>query len=187
MPDELEVYLGGGAVRDGLLGVLDGVGVGDRDWVVVGSTAEAMLALGYTPVGKDFPVFLHPQTHEEYALARTERKQGRGHRGFAVHADPTVTLEEDLLRRDLTINAIAQDAQGNIIDDGSANAGEEEQTLYYKVVAVDQFGTVVTGIDGTSVDVVFTPDTADLTDDYIPSATTVNIGDVFSAELVDGM
>jgi len=108
----LEIYLVGGAVRDALLGRE----VHDRDWVVVGSTAEEMLARGFTQVGRDFPVFLHPITHEEYALARTERKQGSGHGGFAVHAAPNVTLEEDLLRRDLTINAMAQDAQGHIVD-----------------------------------------------------------------------
>jgi tRNA nucleotidyltransferase (CCA-adding enzyme) len=105
-------FIVGGAVRDRLLGLP----VQDRDWVVVGATPDAMLAQGYKPVGKDFPVFLHPQTHEEYALARTERKSGRGYTGFVVHADPDVTLEEDLLRRDLTINAIAQDAEGNLID-----------------------------------------------------------------------
>ena len=106
MAHELECYLVGGAVRDELLGRP----VGDRDWVVVGSNPEQMLILGFTPVGRDFPVFLHPQSHEEYALARTERKQGRGHRGFVVDADPGVTLEEDLRRRDLTINAIAKSA-----------------------------------------------------------------------------
>ncbi len=109
---ELDVYLVGGAVRDALLDRP----LGDRDWVVVGSTAAQMLSLGFTPVGKDFPVFLHPQTHEEYALARTERKQGRGHRGFVMHAEPSITLEQDLQRRDLTINAIAQDAKGTLID-----------------------------------------------------------------------
>jgi len=98
-----QVYLVGGAVRDRLLGLP----AGDRDWVVVGSTPEAMAAQGYVPVGRDFPVFLHPETHEEYALARTERKSGRGYRGFAVQASPDVTLEDDLARRDLTINAIA--------------------------------------------------------------------------------
>ncbi len=105
-------FIVGGAVRDRLLGLP----VQDRDWVVVGATPDAMLAQGYKPVGKDFPVFLHPQTHEEYALARTERKSGRGYTGFVVHADAGVTLEEDLLRRDLTINAIAQDAEGKLID-----------------------------------------------------------------------
>jgi tRNA nucleotidyltransferase (CCA-adding enzyme) len=108
----MRTYLVGGAVRDRLLQCT----MGDRDWVVVGSTPEAMLALGYTPVGKDFPVFLHPQTHEEYALARTERKSGRGYHGFVVHASPEVTLEDDLARRDLTINAIAQDDHGTLID-----------------------------------------------------------------------
>ena len=102
----------GGAVRDALLGLP----VKDRDWVVVGSTPEAMTALGYMPVGKDFPVFLHPRTREEYALARTERKTARGYRGFAVHAAPEVTLEEDLARRDLTINAMAQAGDGGLID-----------------------------------------------------------------------
>ena len=99
----MKIYAVGGAVRDALLGQR----VQDRDWVVVGSTPEAMTAKGYTPVGKDFPVFLHPSTREEYALARTERKTARGYKGFSVHADPSVTLEEDLARRDLTINAMA--------------------------------------------------------------------------------
>ena len=99
----MEIYLVGGAVRDALLGLP----VQDRDWVVVGSTPEEMTALGYLPVGKDFPVFLHPDTGEEYALARTERKTARGYRGFAIHADPGVTLAQDLMRRDLTINSIA--------------------------------------------------------------------------------
>jgi tRNA nucleotidyltransferase (CCA-adding enzyme) len=99
----MQVYLVGGAVRDALLGY----GKGDRDWVVVGSTPQAMLDQGYVAVGRDFPVFLHPQTHEEYALARTERKTAPGYHGFAVHAAPAVTLEEDLARRDLTINAMA--------------------------------------------------------------------------------
>jgi tRNA nucleotidyltransferase (CCA-adding enzyme) len=108
----MKVYLVGGAVRDALLG-LDGA---DRDWVVVGGSPEALVAQGYQPVGKDFPVFLHPSTHEEYALARTERKTARGYHGFAVHASPDVTLEEDLARRDLTINAIAQDELGQRTD-----------------------------------------------------------------------
>jgi tRNA nucleotidyltransferase (CCA-adding enzyme) len=102
----------GGAVRDALLGRP----VHDEDWVVVGATPEQMMAAGYLPVGKDFPVFLHPETREEYALARTERKTGRGYHGFAFHAEPDVTLEEDLARRDLTINAIAQDDDGTLID-----------------------------------------------------------------------
>ncbi|MEY3992819.1 MAG: Multifunctional protein [Pseudomonadota bacterium] len=99
----MDVFVVGGAVRDGLMGH----SVNDRDWVVVGSTPEAMTALGYEPVGKDFPVFLHPKTRDEYALARTERKTARGYKGFAVQAAPDVTLEEDLARRDLTINAMA--------------------------------------------------------------------------------
>jgi tRNA nucleotidyltransferase (CCA-adding enzyme) len=97
------VFVVGGAVRDALMGLA----VNDRDWVVVGSTPEAMSAQGYLPVGKDFPVFLHPKSREEYALARTERKTARGYKGFAVQADPSVTLEEDLARRDLTVNAMA--------------------------------------------------------------------------------
>jgi len=108
----MNIYLVGGAVRDQLLGLT----IKDRDWVVVGSTVEQMLELGYQAVGKDFPVFLHPQTHEEYALARTERKSAPGYKGFIIHADPDVTLEQDLSRRDLTINAIAQDQEGNLID-----------------------------------------------------------------------
>ena len=108
----MQIYIVGGAVRDELLGLP----VQDRDYVVVGATPEEMVRLGYTPVGKDFPVFLHPDTHAEYALARTERKTARGYKGFQVHASPDVTLEEDLLRRDLTVNAIAQDDQGNIFD-----------------------------------------------------------------------
>ena len=101
----MKIYLVGGAVRDGLMGLSGS----DRDWVVVGGTPEALAAQGYQPVGKDFPVFLHPTTHEEYALARTERKTARGYHGFSVYAAPDVTLEQDLARRDLTINAIAQD------------------------------------------------------------------------------
>ena len=101
----MKAYLVGGAVRDALMGFTGA----DRDWVVVGGTPEALVAQGYQPVGKDFPVFLHPDTHEEYALARTERKTARGYHGFAIHASPDVTLEKDLARRDLTINAIAQD------------------------------------------------------------------------------
>jgi tRNA nucleotidyltransferase (CCA-adding enzyme) len=109
----MEAWIVGGAVRDRLLGRP----VNDHDWVVVGSTPEAMAAAGFTPVGRDFPVFLHPQTHEEYALARTERKSGRGYLGFTVQASPDVTLEDDLARRDLTINAIAEDpATGTLVD-----------------------------------------------------------------------
>jgi len=110
--DVLKTYLVGGAVRDRLLGME----VKDKDYVVVGATPEQMINLGFAPVGKDFPVFLHPETKEEYALARTERKNAKGHKGFEFFASPTVTLEEDLARRDFTINAIAEDADGNLID-----------------------------------------------------------------------
>jgi tRNA nucleotidyltransferase (CCA-adding enzyme) len=108
----MKTYLVGGAVRDALMGHPGA----DHDWVVVGGTPEALVAQGFQPVGRDFPVFLHPDTHEEYALARTERKTARGYHGFEIHASPDVTLEEDLARRDLTINAIAQDADGQRID-----------------------------------------------------------------------
>jgi tRNA nucleotidyltransferase (CCA-adding enzyme) len=108
----VKVYVVGGAVRDELLGLP----VQDRDYVVVGATPEEMTRAGFKPVGKDFPVFLHPRTHEEYALARTERKSGRGYKGFSVYAAPDVTLEDDLRRRDLTINAMARDEQGALID-----------------------------------------------------------------------
>lgn len=108
----LEVYIVGGAVRDRLLGRA----VADRDWVVVGGTREDMLARGFRQVGRDFPVFLHPLTGEEYALARTERKRGEGHLGFECEAGTEVTLEQDLARRDLTINAMAEDAKGRVID-----------------------------------------------------------------------
>jgi tRNA nucleotidyltransferase (CCA-adding enzyme) len=108
----MKIYAVGGAVRDELLGLP----VQDRDYVVVGATPEEMVRLGYKPVGRDFPVFLHPQTKEEYALARTERKTARGYHGFEFHAAPDVTLEQDLARRDLTINAIAKDAEGRTID-----------------------------------------------------------------------
>ena len=101
----MRIYKVGGAVRDRLLGRP----VTDIDWVVVGASAEEMLAKGFRPVGADFPVFLHPKSGEEYALARTERKSGRGYGGFTFHASPEVTLEEDLIRRDLTINAMAED------------------------------------------------------------------------------
>jgi tRNA nucleotidyltransferase (CCA-adding enzyme) len=108
----VKAYVVGGAVRDELLGLP----VQDRDYVVVGATPEELERQGFRPVGKDFPVFLHPDTHEEYALARTERKSGRGYKGFAVHAAPDVTLEEDLRRRDLTINAMAKAADGSLVD-----------------------------------------------------------------------
>jgi tRNA nucleotidyltransferase (CCA-adding enzyme) len=108
----MKIYLVGGAVRDQLLGLP----VIEKDWVVIGETPEAMLKQGFRPVGKDFPVFLHPQTHDEYALARTERKTAPGYKGFAVHAAPDVSLEQDLIRRDLTINAMAMTPQGRLID-----------------------------------------------------------------------
>lgn len=108
----MKIYLVGGAVRDKLLGVEPR----DRDWVVVGATPQEMIAQGFRPVGKDFPVFIHPETGEEYALARTERKTAPGYHGFEFHADPGVTLEEDLRRRDLTINAMAMDGGGKLID-----------------------------------------------------------------------
>jgi len=108
----MKIYSVGGAVRDELLGLP----VADRDYVVVGATPEEMVRQGYKPVGKDFPVFLHPQTKQEYALARTERKTAPGYKGFVFHTAPDVTLEQDLARRDFTINAIAKDEKGNIID-----------------------------------------------------------------------
>ena len=113
----MQIYRVGGSVRDELLGLP----VKDRDWVVVGATPEQMSALGYLPVGKDFPVFLHPQTREEYALARTERKTARGYKGFAIHTSPEVTLEEDLARRDLTINSIA------VCDHSAPGSGQNRQ------------------------------------------------------------
>ncbi|MBS7458043.1 multifunctional CCA addition/repair protein [Coralloluteibacterium stylophorae] len=121
----MRVYLVGGAVRDALLGR----GHGDRDWVVVGATQAEMEAAGFRPVGRDFPVFLHPETHEEHALARTERKSGRGYRGFVVDADPTVTLEDDLRRRDFTINAMAQDEAGALVDPYGGAADLERRLL----------------------------------------------------------
>ena len=108
----MQTYLVGGAVRDLLLGLP----VTDRDWVVVGATPQMLLDAGYTPVGSDFPVFLHPQTKEEYALARTERSTAPGYHGFSFHAAPDVTLEQDLSRRDLTINAMARDEAGHVFD-----------------------------------------------------------------------
>ena len=121
----MKVYLVGGAVRDELLERP----VSERDWVVVGATAEQMKAQGYRQVGRDFPVFLHPETQEEYALARTERKTGPGHQGFEVHADPSVTLDEDLIRRDLTINAMARSSDGELIDPFSGAADLEARKL----------------------------------------------------------
>ncbi len=121
----LTSYVVGGAVRDDLLGLP----VQDRDHVVVGATPEEMIALGFQPVGKDFPVFLHPRTREEYALARTERKTARGYKGFVVHAAPDVTLEQDLLRRDLTINAMALTEDGRLIDPHGGRADLEARVF----------------------------------------------------------
>ncbi|MGZ8955903.1 MAG: multifunctional CCA addition/repair protein [Methylovulum sp.] len=108
----MEIYLVGGAVRDKLLNNP----IKENDWLVIGETPESMVKQGFRPVGKDFPVFLHPQSHEEYALARTERKTARGYKGFAIHASPDVTIEQDLIRRDLTINAMAMTPEGRVID-----------------------------------------------------------------------
>jgi tRNA nucleotidyltransferase (CCA-adding enzyme) len=127
----MQTYMVGGAVRDALLGLP----VNDRDWVVVGATPEQMIAAGYLPVGKDFPVFLHPQTREEYALARTERKTARGYHGFAFHAEPDVTLEQDLARRDLTINAMAQDEGGRVIDPFAGRADLKNRVLRHVTAA----------------------------------------------------
>ena len=125
-PDlDIEHYLVGGAVRDELLERP----VTENDYVVVGATPEQMLNLGFTRVGKDFPVFLHPRTHEEFALARTERKTGPGHDGFVTHAAPDVTLDDDLARRDLTVNAIARDADGNLFDPYGGRADLEARCL----------------------------------------------------------
>jgi len=121
----MKTFLVGGAVRDRLLGLP----VRERDWVVVGATPEAMQAAGYKPVGRDFPVFLHPASGEEYALARTERKSGHGYHGFTFHAAPDVTLEQDLARRDLTINAIAEDEHGALIDPFNGQADIQARVL----------------------------------------------------------
>ena len=121
----MQIYKVGGAVRDRLLGRP----VTEIDWVVIGSTAEEMIGNGFKPVGSDFPVFLHPKTGEEYALARTERKSGRGYGGFVFHASPDVTLEQDLIRRDLTINAMAEDDQGNVIDPYGGQVDLERRLL----------------------------------------------------------
>jgi tRNA nucleotidyltransferase (CCA-adding enzyme) len=121
----VDTYLVGGAVRDRLLGLPGS----DRDWVVVGATPALMTAQGFRPVGRDFPVFLHPETHEEYALARTERKHGTGHQGFVFHTGPEVTLEDDLRRRDLTVNAIAETPDGRLIDPYHGRADLESRLL----------------------------------------------------------
>jgi tRNA nucleotidyltransferase (CCA-adding enzyme) len=121
----MQTYIVGGAVRDALLGLP----VNDRDWVVVGATPQQLIAAGFLPVGKDFPVFLHPETREEYALARTERKTAAGYHGFVFHAEPNVTLEQDLARRDLTINAMAQDLNGRIVDPFHGRKDLEDRVL----------------------------------------------------------
>ncbi|MEO1201866.1 MAG: multifunctional CCA addition/repair protein [Pseudomonadota bacterium] len=121
----MKVYLVGGAVRDELLGLE----ASERDWCVVGATPEAMLGQGYKQVGKDFPVFLHPETGEEYALARTERKTGSGYHGFAFDTSPDVSIEDDLSRRDLTINAMARDADGELVDPYGGQEDLEARTL----------------------------------------------------------
>ena len=121
----MQTYLVGGAVRDKLLGLE----TKDRDWVVVGAAPQEMLDLGYQQVGQDFPVFLDPESHDEYALARTERKTGPGYKGFAINSSPEVTLEEDLLRRDLTINAIAMDENGSLIDPFGGQFDIEDRVL----------------------------------------------------------
>ena len=121
----METYLVGGAIRDRMLGIADS----DRDYVVTGATPEQMQALGYQPVGKHFPVFLHPESKAEYALARTERKQGRGHQGFVFHTGADVTIEDDLLRRDLTVNAMAETADGKLIDPCNGRQDLENRLL----------------------------------------------------------
>lgn len=130
----MKTYLVGGAVRDGLLNLP----IKDRDWVVTGTTPEAMLAAGYQQVGRDFPVFLHPKTREEYALARTERKSGQGYTGFITKFAPDVTLEQDLQRRDLTINAIAQDSDGNIIDPFNGRQDIQQRLLRHVSAAFNE-------------------------------------------------
>lgn len=130
----MQIYQVGGAVRDSLLGLP----VKDRDYVVVGASPEQMLAAGYRAVGKDFPVFLHPQTQQEYALARTERKTAKGYKGFSVHADPDVTLEEDLARRDFTMNAIAETAEGQLIDPFGGQADIEKRILRHVTAAFSE-------------------------------------------------
>ena len=135
VPDSaMQIYQVGGAVRDSLLGLP----VKDRDYVVVGATPEQMLAAGYRPVGKDFPVFLHPQTQQEHALARTERKIGKGYKGFNVYAAPEVTLEEDLARRDFTMNAIAQAEDGSLIDPFDGQRDIEHKTLRHVTEAFSE-------------------------------------------------
>ncbi|MFM2083966.1 MAG: hypothetical protein RLY95_784 [Pseudomonadota bacterium] len=127
----MKTYLVGGAIRDAMLGLE----VKDRDWVVVGANPQAMLDKGFQPIGKDFPVFLDPKSHEEYALARTERKTAKGYHGFAFYADEDVTLEQDLSRRDLTVNAMAQDADGTLIDPYHGQRDIEQKILRHVTLA----------------------------------------------------
>lgn len=135
IPDPaMQIYQVGGAIRDSLLGLP----VKDRDYVVVGATPEQMLAAGYRPVGKDFPVFLHPQTQQEHALARTERKTAKGYKGFSVYAAPEVTLEEDLARRDFTMNAIAQAEDGRLIDPFHGQRDIQQKTLRHVTEAFSE-------------------------------------------------
>lgn len=129
----MQIYLVGGAVRDGLLGLA----IHERDWLVVGATPEEMTAQGFVAVGKDFPVFLHPETKEEYALARTERKSGHGYKGFTFHTSPDITIEDDLRRRDLTINAMARDKNGELIDPFNGQRDLREKKLRH---VSDAFG-----------------------------------------------
>jgi tRNA nucleotidyltransferase (CCA-adding enzyme) len=130
----VKTYLVGGAVRDALLNLP----VKDKDWVVVGASPEEMLSQGYEQVGRDFPVFLHPETHQEYALARTERKSGSGYTGFVCYSAPDVTLEQDLQRRDLTINAIAQDEQGRLYDPYGGKADLDQRLLRHVSAAFNE-------------------------------------------------
>lgn len=127
----MKIHLVGGAIRDALLGLE----VKDRDWVVVGASSQAMLDKGYQPIGKDFPVFLDPKSFEEYALARTERKTAKGYHGFAFYADEDVTLEQDLSRRDLTVNAMAQDADGTLIDPYHGQRDIQQKVLRHVTLA----------------------------------------------------
>jgi tRNA nucleotidyltransferase (CCA-adding enzyme) len=166
----MEVYLVGGAVRDELLGRP----VRERDWVVVGATPEEMVEQGFRPVGRDFPVFLHPESGEEYALARTERKTARGYRGFRVHATPDVTLEQDLLRRDLTVNAMARDSAGQLIDPYNGRRDIEDRVLRHvspafvedpvRVLRVARFSAMLTALGFT-----IAPDTRELMREMVAS------------------
>jgi len=156
----MKIYQVGGCIRDRLLGLE----VKDHDWVVVGSTPEEMMSLGYKPVGKDFPVFLHPQTHEEYALARTERKSGRGYKGFTFNTSTDVTLEEDLARRDLSINAIAQDEDGNLIDPYKGQEDLEKGVLHHVSPAYseDPLRVLRTARFAARFDFIIAPNTLEL-------------------------